>query len=80
VLADICRDLHILPGHPLWQELNFAIWDLGGNATGLLVEMSRRPTFFPPGIDRQANLIPPMPQGWKPPPRSSYGDFGTGPP
>jgi hypothetical protein len=81
VLADICRDLHILPGHPLWQELNFAIWDLGGNATGLLSEMIKRPLLLlPPGVDPHARLIPPMPQGWQPPARRPYGDSGTGPP
>jgi len=42
ILADICRDLGIVPAHPLWQELNLAMMDHGGNATALLKEMLRR--------------------------------------
>jgi hypothetical protein len=31
VIADICRDLGILPSHPLWRELSEAIIRLGGS-------------------------------------------------
>jgi hypothetical protein len=31
VLADICRDLGIVPSNPLWRELSLAIIEQGGN-------------------------------------------------
>ncbi len=70
VLADICRDLGILPSHPLWRDLNLAILDNGGNATALLQEMFRRR-----GSDWTSDtrsIIPPMPPGWTPPPGQSF--------
>ena len=39
VLADICRDLGILPSHPLWRELSDAIMANGGNLTRLVKEI-----------------------------------------
>ena len=36
VLEDICRDLGILPSHPLWRELQHAIIEHGGNLARLL--------------------------------------------
>jgi hypothetical protein len=38
VLADICRDLGILPSHPLWPELSRLIVRHGGNITRLVKE------------------------------------------
>ena len=38
VLADICRDLGITRGHPLWDELHLAINDYGGNFIRLAME------------------------------------------
>jgi len=35
ILADICRDLGIIPRHPLWQELNLAIGRHRGNFVAL---------------------------------------------
>ncbi len=37
VLADICRDLGILPSHPLWRELHYAITKYDGNYTRLMI-------------------------------------------
>ncbi len=70
VLADICRDLGILPSHPLWRDLNLAILDNGGNAGALLVETLKRR-----GSDWASDtrsIIPPMPPGWTPPPGQSF--------
>jgi hypothetical protein len=39
VLADICRDLGILPSHPLWRELSDAIMFNGGNLHRLVKEI-----------------------------------------
>ena len=42
VLADICRDLGIVRGHPLWDELHFAIAIYGGNPRRLFMEWLNR--------------------------------------
>jgi hypothetical protein len=39
ILADICRDLGILPSHPLWRELSDAIMFNGGNLARLSKEI-----------------------------------------
>ncbi len=39
VIADICRDLGILPSHPLWQELQHAIIREGGNYANLVKDI-----------------------------------------
>jgi len=38
VLADICRDLGIMPSHPLWRELHLAINEYGGSYIRLFME------------------------------------------
>jgi hypothetical protein len=43
VLADICRDLGILPGHPLWGEVQAAVIEFGGSFVRLFTEMIHRP-------------------------------------
>jgi hypothetical protein len=95
VLADICRDLGILPSHPLWRELNLAIMDNGGNATALIQETFRRRGSdwtndtrsiippMPPGWTPPSgqSFLPPMPPGWQPPTRPpSAAASGTDPP
>ena len=81
VIADICRDIGIMPGHPLWRELNLTIMETGGDATALLIELLRRGRDFIANSPlAQVSLIPPMPPGWKPPPRLSAMDWETGPP
>jgi hypothetical protein len=42
VIADICRDLGIMPNHPLWQELCVVIRRHGGNVATLLQDIFRR--------------------------------------
>jgi hypothetical protein len=39
VLADICRDLGILPSHPLWPEIRDLILRHGGNLAALVKEI-----------------------------------------
>jgi hypothetical protein len=82
VIADICRDLGILSGDPLWWELNLAIMEHGGNATALLKEMSKRIHFQVD--DPYASIVPLMPPGWqplRPPSRVPFPEVAaTGPP
>jgi hypothetical protein len=42
VLADICRDLGITRGHPLWSELHAAITMYGGNPVRLFMDWLNR--------------------------------------
>jgi hypothetical protein len=42
VLADICRDLGIVRGHPLWDELHLAITIYGGDPRPLFMEWLNR--------------------------------------
>lgn len=42
-IADICRDLGILPNHPLWRELQELIMEHGGNYARLVIETLNRP-------------------------------------
>ena len=42
VLADICRDLGIVPSNPLWRELSAAIISYGGNLTTLVEDIADR--------------------------------------
>ena len=69
VLADICRDLGIVPSHPLWSELYLAINQYGGN--WLRMAMERLDRAFPIA-DIVARLkakpaAPPEPAGTGPP-------------
>jgi hypothetical protein len=43
VLADICRDLGILPSHPLWRELRLEIIRHGGNLARLMIHILSQP-------------------------------------
>ena len=36
MIADICRDLGIIPSHPLWRELQLVIIGHGGSLARLL--------------------------------------------
>ena len=45
VLADICRDLGIMPCHPLWWEVTDAILGNGGNCATLIIERLKRDEF-----------------------------------
>jgi hypothetical protein len=43
VIADICRDLGILPNHPLWRDLQQAINAYRGNYARLVIDILKRP-------------------------------------
>jgi hypothetical protein len=58
VLADICRDLGILPSHPLWRDLQMAIIRFDGNGTRLLVDIIDR-QFAPLIAAEAAASLPP---------------------
>jgi len=45
VIADICRDLGIMPNHPLWRELQALIDEYRGNYASLVIEILNRPSF-----------------------------------
>jgi hypothetical protein len=42
VIVDICRDLAILPDHPLWRDIQHAINNHGGSYVRLLKHVIRR--------------------------------------
>ena len=69
VIADICRDLGILPSHPLWRELQRAIIRHGGSLAGLVKTMLDRtfPLAAPPALPAVAAPFSPAPAGAGPP-------------
>jgi hypothetical protein len=74
VIGDICRDLGILPSHPLWREVQQLMLEYGGSFARLTIHMLRQtflggqsPTEFVRAAMRRLAL-PLQPQG------------GTGPP
>jgi len=74
VLADICRDLGIVPSNPLWRELSAAITSYGGNLTTLLGDIFDRHGLMlirPPAAALPAEPAPVLPSTVRP---------GTGPP
>jgi hypothetical protein len=76
VIADICRDLGIVPAHPLWRELAPAIMIESGRYAALVIDIMKRPHRMP------------IPEHWpeEPPPylwapwSYSPAPAGTGPP
>src|SRR5271166_4102185 len=42
VIADICRDLGIMPSHPLWRDLSRVIMEHGGSLTRLFMDILDR--------------------------------------
>jgi hypothetical protein len=70
VIADICRDLGIMPSHPLWRELQIAIIRECGNFAGLVKDILEQA--FP-----IAAIAPP---GSPAPPPRFVGPVRTGPP
>jgi hypothetical protein len=71
VIADICRDLGIMPNHPLWPELQHLIIRYGGNLANLVKDILDRA--FP----RPAASGPPA---WPAVSLQSPGPSGAGPP
>jgi hypothetical protein len=76
VIADICRDLGILPAHPLWQELSDAIMLEGGRLAALVIDTMRRRRLVPIPDDWPAEPPPDLWAAWQPAP----APVGTGPP
>jgi hypothetical protein len=75
VIADICRDLGIMPSHPLWRQLQIAIIGNGGNPARLAMAMTKR------AIDAVAATWPPgMVLKWPAPGPPFQPAPGTGPP
>jgi hypothetical protein len=73
VLADICRDLGIVPSNPLWRELSDAIISYGGNLATLVADICDRHGLLirPPAAAQPAGPEPILPSTVRP---------GTGPP
>jgi hypothetical protein len=74
VIADICRDLGILPADPLWRELSSAIMTNGGCLVRLFNDTWKRITAWVPDLPPEVLLASLMPD---PPPAAACG---TGPP
>ena len=64
VIADICRDLGILPSHPLWRELQIVIIREGGNLAGLLTHILDQAfpisATAPRGLSRGSPVLSPV--------------------
>jgi hypothetical protein len=74
VIADICRDLGIVPSNPLWRELSLAIIENGGNLATLFKDTFKRISVWlidPPAAGHPAGPPPHLPFAVTP---------GTGPP
>ncbi len=74
VIADICRDLGIVPSNPLWRELSLAIIENGGNLATLFKDTWKRVSTWlidPPAAVHPATPAPDLPFALTP---------GTGPP
>ena len=63
VIADICRDLGIVPGHALWHEITGAIMLNGGNLVALYSEIGDRlyPFSYPVRTPTHREPRPPDP-------------------
>jgi hypothetical protein len=74
VIADICRDLGIVPAHPLWREVMLVVTEHGGSITKLFkATMDRVFTrFADPSAFEQ--------DGWPAPWQQAVAACGTGPP
>ncbi|MGC1410111.1 MAG: hypothetical protein WA864_14355 [Acetobacteraceae bacterium] len=70
VIADICRDLGILPCHPLWRELQITIIREGGNYARLVKDI----------LDQAFATAPTAPPAPPTPPLRFPAPVGTGPP
>ena len=72
VIADIYRDLGILPSHPLWRDVQQAMREFGGSLVRLLRDF----------LDRAFPLQPPTqaPAMQAAPPGTALAPPGTGPP
>jgi hypothetical protein len=76
VIADICRDLGIVPAHPLWRELHNAIMREGGRFAALVIDILKRPGRVPRPEDWPDELPPFLWADWRHDPTQA----ATGPP
>jgi hypothetical protein len=76
VIADICRDLGIIPAHPLWGELARAIMHERGRFAALVVDILSRRHRLPLPEDWPEAPPPELWAAWSPTPAPA----GTGPP
>ncbi len=73
VIADICRDLGIMPNHPLWPELSDLIMRYGGNWARLAIDTIRDRRLRHPALN---GPHVPWPDSFQPSPAVT----STGPP
>jgi len=74
VIADICRDLGIVPAHPLWNEVMLVVAGHGGGFGRFFKDVMAR-------VLRRLTAPPdPDAQGWAAPPLQLAASCGTGPP
>jgi hypothetical protein len=71
VIADICRDLGIMPSHPLWREVQMAIIRYGGSLANLVRDLIHQ-SF--------QSLVPAAAPAALPAPSPLPSPAGTGPP
>jgi hypothetical protein len=75
VIGDICRDLGILPSHPLWRDVERAMLEHGGAFARLAIDVIRQA--FSPAARHAFALIP---AALRPPALRFEAPSGTGPP
>ena len=74
VIADICRDLGIVPAHPLWREVMAVLSGHGGNFVKFYKHVTDRVCMWlaaPPAVGAD---------GWPAPRSQPAASCGTGPP
>jgi hypothetical protein len=71
VIADICRDLGIMPSHPLWREVQMAMIRYGGSLANLVRDLIHQ-SF--------QSLVPAAAPAALPAPSPLPSPAGTGPP
>jgi hypothetical protein len=76
VIADICRDLGIIPAHPLWPELSRTITHERGRFAAMVVDILQRKRRVPITADWPQEPPPDLWANWHYAPEPA----GTGPP
>ena len=76
VIADICRDLGIIPAHPLWPELSRTITHERGRFAAVVVDILQRKRRVPITADWPQEPPPDLWATWRYAPEPA----GTGPP
>ena len=74
VIADICRNLGIVPSNPLWDEVMMVVTEFGGDPAKLLMDAAARVCARFPDLNWVPQDRPPAP--WSQPAAAC----GTGPP